>query len=144
MKKQMFFSVKALIIKNDTFLAVYNLVAGIKIWDLPGGRMEFGETAEETLKREIKEELNLEIRPVKVIDTWNYMPSDDCQITGIIYYSELITNQIKISEEHDGYDWIGFEQAGAFFTKDFLLNQIQLWDWNSIRNDSVRFIKSVD
>lgn len=43
MKKQMFFSVKALIIKNDTFLAVYNLVAGIKIWDLPGGRMEFGE-----------------------------------------------------------------------------------------------------
>ncbi|MFW0735851.1 NUDIX hydrolase [Flavobacterium sp. T12S277] len=144
MKKEMFFSVKALIIKNDTFLAVYNLVEGIKIWDLPGGRMEFGETAEETLKREIKEELNLEIRPVKVIDTWNYRPTDDCQITGIIYYSELLTNQIKISEEHDGYDWIGFEEADAFFTKDFLLDQIQLWDWNSIRNDSVRFIKSVD
>ncbi|WP_202703546.1 NUDIX domain-containing protein [Flavobacterium sp. UGB4466] len=143
MEKQMFFSVKALIIKNDTFLAVYNLVRGIKIWDLPGGRMEFGETAEETLKREIKEELNVEIRPVKVIDTWNYLPADNCQITGIIYYSELITNQIKISEEHDGYDWIAFDQAGTFFTKDFLLDQIQLWDWNSIKNDAVRFNKSI-
>ncbi|MFV5695481.1 NUDIX domain-containing protein [Flavobacterium sp. LB3P122] len=50
---------------------------------MSGGRMEFGETAEETLKREIFEELNIEIKSFKVIDTWNYMHNDKCQITGL-------------------------------------------------------------
>lgn len=139
MQKQIFFSVKTLIIKNNTFLAVYNLVNGIKLWDLPGGRMEFGETAEETLKREILEELNVAIKPIKVIDTWNYKQDLNCQITGIIYYSELITNEIRLSDEHDGYEWIEFEKAQTIFTKDFLLDKIQLWNWDSILNNSVRF-----
>jgi 8-oxo-dGTP pyrophosphatase MutT (NUDIX family) len=30
-------------------------------WDLPGGAMNFGETYEETLKREIREEMGLEV-----------------------------------------------------------------------------------
>lgn len=141
MQKQIFFSVKTLIIKNNTFLAFYNLVNGIKLWDLPGGRMEFGETAEETLKREILEELNVTIQPIKVIDTWNYIHDSNCQITGIIYYSELITNEIKLSDEHDGYEWIEFEKAETIFTKDFLLDKIQLWNWDSILNNSVRFTK---
>lgn len=141
MQKQIFFSVKTLIIKNNTFLAVYNLVNGIKLWDLPGGRMEFGETAEETLKREILEELNVAIKPIKVIDTWNYKQDLNCQITGIIYYSELITNEIRLSDEHDGYEWIEFEKAQTIFTKDFLLDKIQLWNWDSILNNSVRFTK---
>lgn len=139
MEKQIFFSVKTLIIKNNTFLVVYNLVNGIKLWDLPGGRMEFGETAEETLKREILEELNVTIKPIKVIDTWNYIHNSNCQITGIIYYSELITNEIKISDEHDGYEWIEFEKAETIFTTDFLLDKIQLWNWDSILNNNVRF-----
>lgn len=141
MEKQMFFSVKALIAGNNAFLAVYNLVDGIKLWDLPGGRMEFGETAEETVKREILEELNVEITPLKVIDTWNYMHSDNCQITGIVYYCELLTTEIKLSDEHDGYEWIDFEKAYTVFTKDFLLEKIQLWDWEMITNNKIRFTK---
>lgn len=33
-------------------------------WDFPGGGMEFGEQPEETLKREIKEEMGLEVLSV--------------------------------------------------------------------------------
>lgn len=36
-------------------------------WELPGGKVEFGEMPEEALKREILEELNLGIRPLSLI-----------------------------------------------------------------------------
>lgn len=141
MEEKIFFSVKTLIVKDGKFLAVYNNKNGQKIWDLPGGRMEFGETAEETLKREILEELSIEINPVKVIDTWNYMHNDKCQITGIVYFSEMLTDEICLSDEHDGYDWIGFGQIEEFFSKDFLLEKMQLWDWNAIVDDKIRFVR---
>jgi 8-oxo-dGTP diphosphatase len=143
MEKKMFFSIKALIIKDNQFLAVYNFENGQKLWDLPGGKMEFGETAEETLKREIYEELGIEIKPIKVIDTWNYMHNDNCQITGIIYFSEMETDKIRISEEHHGFDWIDFEEINKIFSKDFLLEKMQLWNWDSIIDNKIIFTKSV-
>lgn len=143
MEKKMFFSIKTLIIRNNKFLAVYNFENGRKLWDLPGGKMEFGETAEETLKREIFEELGIEINPIKVIDTWNYMHDHNCQITGIIYFSEMKTDKIRISEEHNGFDWIGFEEINKIFSKDFLLEKMQLWNWDSIVDNETIFTKPV-
>ncbi len=38
-------------------------------WEFPGGKIEKGETAENAIIREIKEELNTEIRVEKLLDT---------------------------------------------------------------------------
>ena len=37
-------------------------------WEVPGGIVEFGESVEDTVKREIKEELGIEIEIIDVID----------------------------------------------------------------------------
>lgn len=37
-------------------------------WELPGGKIEFGETATECLMREIREETSLIVKPVKLVD----------------------------------------------------------------------------
>lgn len=41
--------------------------AGDPFWTLPGGRAELGETAAETLKREMREELDAEIKVVRAL-----------------------------------------------------------------------------
>jgi 8-oxo-dGTP pyrophosphatase MutT (NUDIX family) len=40
---------------------------GEDFWTFPGGRAEFGETAEQTLRREMKEELGIEVEVVRLL-----------------------------------------------------------------------------
>ncbi len=54
--------VAAIIRKENKFLATQRGYGEfINMWEFPGGKIEDGETKEEALHREIKEELNVEI-----------------------------------------------------------------------------------
>jgi ADP-ribose pyrophosphatase YjhB (NUDIX family) len=61
--KRIEMGVKALILNNNKFIVMHNNGVEEDLWELPGGRMEFGETVEETLKREILEETGLAVKP---------------------------------------------------------------------------------
>lgn len=139
MEKRFFFSTKALIMMDDKFLAMYSMANGKKLWDLPGGRMEFGENAEETLAREIAEELSIKVKPIKLVDTWNYMRNENFQVTGIIYYCEITSGEIKISDEHDGYEWIGINDIGEVFTSDIFEERMKAWNWDAVSDSNVIF-----
>jgi 8-oxo-dGTP pyrophosphatase MutT (NUDIX family) len=103
-------------------------------WELPGGRMEFGETAEETLIREMKEETGLQVIPIKVLDTWNVV-KEEHQITGIIYSCEIANENINImlSSEHDQYQWVKAESSSLALMHKAFKERMPHWNWDEFK-----------
>lgn len=126
------FAVKGFILKEGKFLALHKSVAKHCLFELPGGRMEFGETAEETLIREVKEETNFIIKPIKLIDTWNFI-SKDYQVTGVIYLCKIIEGSLKLSDEHDKYQWLDFNEIGIGKMHEVYKERMMNWNREEVR-----------
>lgn len=64
-------AVKAIITNQENkFLAIKQIVGDLIIWDLPGGKVEYGENPYDTLIREVKEETYLDIEIQNIIGLW--------------------------------------------------------------------------
>ena len=69
MKQSSIYKVRAtgVLIENDSLLLVNQKLANNKNWSLPGGRVEPGETLEQALIREMKEETGLDVEPIRML-----------------------------------------------------------------------------
>lgn len=101
--------VAAIIIDNDKVFATQRGYGEFKDgWEFPGGKIDEGETAEEALVREIKEELDTEIEVINLLDTVeydypNFHLSMDCFICKV-KSGELVL------KEHEAAKWLTKEE----------------------------------
>ena len=64
-------------------------------WDFPGGKIKFNEDIEECLKREVKEETNLDINNLKILKPFN-LKVNDVPVVIIVYSAKsLVTLQFS-------------------------------------------------
>lgn len=59
--------VTGILIENDEILLVQQKVSDKRNWSLPGGRLERGETVQQGLVREMKEETGLDVKILRML-----------------------------------------------------------------------------
>ena len=73
-------------------------------WEFPGGKIKAGENDVEALKREIKEELDIEIEVKELIDD-NYYEYDEFNINLRVYKCKYLAGKIN-DTEHQMLKWV--------------------------------------
>lgn len=79
-----------------------------KIWDVPGGRTSRGENLLQSLDRELKEEI-LNLKEYKIIKILNASKIENANLVLIYYKIEADIGNINLSEEHEAYRWVTYE-----------------------------------
>lgn len=105
--------VVAAIIKKDDKIFITKRSYGefIDMWEFPGGKVEVGETQEEALIREIKEELELDITNLNYLTTVEYdYPSFHLIMNCFI--CEICGGTLSLNAHNDA-KWVSLEQLAS-------------------------------
>lgn len=97
------------------------------LWEFPGGKVEKDETYEDALKREIREELKVQIKINEYIDE-KICTYPEKEINLIAYEATILSGEIKLME-HEEYKWIEKDTIGQyeFAPADlFILEKIEI------------------
>lgn len=102
--------VAAIIVKDGEIFATQRGYGDYKDWwEFPGGKIEPGETPEEALVREIREELHAEIEVGRLIDTVEY-DYPKFHMVMRCYLCRLISEEIELVE-HEAARWLDIDSV---------------------------------
>lgn len=100
----------AIIIENEKLLLIHNSKYDKLRIEPPGGKKEENETFEECVIREVKEELDVDI---KIVDSFGVHNTDSPEgaFNVQMYISEIVGGVLKLieSEKYSDYSWNSFE-----------------------------------
>ncbi len=85
------------------------------VWECVTGRVDQGEGFEEALRREVGEELGVEVQVQHILGTTHFFRGSadpEHELVGVIYLCSLQeTADIRISAEHSEYRWLVADEA---------------------------------
>ena len=109
-------TVGALIFNNAGQVLMVRTHKWSDLWGIPGGKIKWGESSEEALRREIKEETNLKIREIEFVLAQDCIHSKEfyrdahfillnftCRCAGTV--------DVKLNEEAREYRWASIAEA---------------------------------
>jgi 8-oxo-dGTP pyrophosphatase MutT (NUDIX family) len=111
-------------------------------WTVPGGKLEVLDYAlrkkdttehwynvlEELAKREIKEEVGIEIRNINYVASLVYIRSDKIPTLIVSLWAEPVTDSIKLCTALTDYRWVNLEEAKNYELIEGIYEELEILD----------------
>lgn len=103
-------------------------------WNLPGGKVDYNETAEVALIHEIKEETSMDVRKARFLFYLDNLPDEesDLHFVTLIFHAE-VDGTLKINGESSDYSWVSQEKLSDYriaFSNDKVMRRY----WKMVEN----------
>lgn len=103
--KNFHISVGALITKSNKLL--FHHRTDKDLWDLPSGGVKNNETIFQALKREVKEETGLNIKPLRIVGVYqNY----EMRIIYLLFTVKVISGKLTKNKEADDFKYFDYKK----------------------------------
>jgi len=116
-------SVKGIAVRDDKVVLARN---ARQEWDLPGGKLESGETLSDCLAREFNEELGIQVSWGSVLDVVHHHFHENIVVV-IIGCHSVSPNEVRLSEEHSAVSWFDAAQLDTLKIVPHYREVIERW-----------------
>ncbi len=86
------------------------------LWGIPGGKIERGESSEDALKREIREETDLDVSDIRFVMNQDCINSPEFirpeHFILLNYLAKASSHDVTLNDEAEDFRWVSIEDAG--------------------------------
>jgi ADP-ribose pyrophosphatase YjhB (NUDIX family) len=116
-------SVKAVLVDGDRACLLLN---DRDQWELPGGRLERGESPEQCLLREVLEEIGLEAEIERLVEARVFAPAPGKEVFVVVYRCRLArAGKPRLSPEHRQAGWFTLAEMASLILPAGYLASLQ-------------------
>ncbi len=115
--------VDAIVRRGDEILIMKRAMGAMTgAWYVPGGSLEENETPEDGVRREIREETELEVAGLRLFRVWDYRQDAGTPAVGITFVCDVAPDaEPRINEEHSAARWVTVQYyRERYFSDDAL------------------------
>ena len=124
-------------------------------WTVPGGGLETDDyinlpkttkdhwyfAIEKSLRREIKEECNLEVEKIKYLLDIAFINPNGVPVIILSFYCSYKSGEVKLDEDNIDYKWVTYKEAKKYDLIEGILEEIEMVDkiFKGENEDNVKY-----
>jgi mutator protein MutT len=119
--------VDAIVRRDDEVLVMKRAMGTLSgAWYFPGGSLEHGESPEDAVRREIREEAQLEVHDLRLFRVWHYRLGDSDHAIAISYTCSVPPGtEPRINQEHAAARWMAPRAYRDRYLNDEVLRAVE-------------------
>lgn len=162
-KKLHYVVATAIIVKDNNYLILKRSEREIAFpgrWTVPGGKLERSDyenkpptkkgdmnwygVIEDLIKREVKEETNLEVNGIKYLIDMTFIRPDNIPVVVLSYYCNYLSGEVKISKDFTDFRWVSIEEAKKYDLIEGIYEELEIVEdiMNKKETDKLEKFKS--